>query len=855
MDSQEQIALDSPYEYHVVTPETYNPKNLNTTALNIMLNLPGMSSTLSEGEILRVRAVAITASGLSIIVGIVAISALANYDRRKRVFRHELILFLILCDFFKAIILLLYPLILLCNHHFYTFPALIHILGWGTQFVIEGADFAIFFFAIHFGLLIFKPNWKWKNRKTGNIEGGLYKYKQYIWIITLVLPALMASLVFVNYNKLHWVDPKTVNIVVDNMSNKYYFKPRIGGYKPWVAWCYLPGRNLWYKYMLSWGPRYFLILFIVGLYCSIYIYVTRETAKIKEQLRATKPKSKKAKLTWKDYLKRAFFGIFYILSAFLSMSMDVYTDSTVGSNKSFTTHSNGSSFTKRTSVTSEPNRLNNKGAATIETSMSPEKDQTRYDFKNEDSITSSNETDKAKGTLNVNFDFNQEPKIKNDDIELKDFNNLNNDLELAPETVDKDNREFNKLQREFQKENYDQLKKRRDQIERTVRSVFIYPISYILIWLFPIAADISQNTHEKIFGPIMWLTYLDTFIRPLPCLVHSFVFIFKEKPWQFSWNRVEKKILLDKYMLRGEIGEDEMVKLCHTTLGKRGWYYRSTWNKRNCWKYHENPFKRGYWYVRRFLKCIFHFRKVSFYDNCNDEIYWNRYYYLDTVVPYPNSVISTAFGSESGSNSSSMNGGTYNRFSANNSVNDNYKQFKPSKQNTDTLASQDVYSYSSHRVKLSKEEDIIYVPFWWQFLHRFPMLGGIDLDELNRSVKLRYTNDEDDFTIPGLAFALKSNSQNNSKSDNINKINKLNNIRKSTTHTVNNNHNLTQFKPIVNVTDVNKAKPISNRQVKFDPQISGAGQSKNSFKHNRNNNEDEDNDEENSMDLLAFLNG
>lgn len=857
MDSQEAIDLDSPYTYHVVTPETYNPKNFNTTALNIMLNLPGMSSTLSEDRMLRVRAVAITASGLSIIVGSFAIFALANYDRRRRVFRHELILFLILCDYLKAVILLLYPLILLARKNLYSVTAIIHILGWATQFVIEGADFAIFFFAVHFGLLIFKPNWKWRNKRTGNIEGGLYKYKRYIWIITLVFPALMASLVFVGYNELHWVNPDSVNIVVDNTDAKYHFQPRVGGYKPWVAWCALPGRNLWYKYTLNWGPRYFLILFIVGLYCSIYVFVTRQTAKIKEQLKASKPEGEKENLTWKDYLKKGCCGIFYIISAFFSMSMDVYTDSSMGSNKSLTSPSNGSNFTKRTSVTSN-RAFNNDNINNIENNANnPEKDQTKYEVKNDDSITSSNDTDRGKGILNLDYEMNQDSKIENEDIELNDLANPNNiDLECAPETIVDGNGEVNKLQREFQKQNYEQLKKRRDQIEKTIRSVFIYPISYILIWIFPIAADISQNTHEKRYGPIMWLTYLDTFIRPLPCLVHSFVFIFKEKPWQFTWNRVEQKVLLDKYMLRGEIGEDEMVKLCHSTLGKRGWYYRSTWKKRNCWKRHENPLKRALWYVRRFFKCIFHFRKITFYDNCNDEIYWNRYYYLDTVVPYPNSVISTALGSDTGSASSTVNnGGTHQRFINNNVNNDNSKHSKHSRQHNDTFSSQDAYSYSSHRVQLSREEDIVYIPLWWRFLHFFPMLGGIDLDELNRSVKLRYTNDEDDFTIPGLAFALKS--QNNSKSDKIDKINRLNNIRKSTTHTVNHKHDSNKFEPTGTNPDINDTKQFSNRQVQFNLQASTSGQNNKDSRNNKNNKDTigEGNDDQNSMDLLTFLNG
>lgn len=46
-------------------------------------------------------------------------------------------------------------------------------------------------------------------------------------------------------------------------------------YVPFVTWCYLPARPLVWRYTLAWGPRYFILLTISVLYIALYIYVRR----------------------------------------------------------------------------------------------------------------------------------------------------------------------------------------------------------------------------------------------------------------------------------------------------------------------------------------------------------------------------------------------------------------------------------------------------------------------------------------------------------------------------------------------------------------------------------------------------
>ena len=792
-------------------------KKINTTTLNLALGLPGMCSVFTNNQLLKIRIVAVVSSSLSSCIGICAIYLLYNYDHRKKLFRHELITFLIICDFIKALILLLYPIILLIDNRAYASPSMIQTLGWFTQFATEGSDFAIGFFAIHFALLIFKPNWKWRNKKSGNIEGGLYKYRQFIWPITLLFPAIMASLAFIDYNVIDYVNLSTVNIVDYNDEYAGAFVPRRGGYKPWSAWSYLPARPLWYKYVLSWGPRYFLILMIIAIYVSIYIYVLRETKKIKEQFH---PINGVNDIINEDLNKHSSFfkrriidpvhKALRILLLIATFNLDLSSDDSMEPERSYSANSlyaghnskqgsntdnnlnqplqptalkklnvkkdnNGKIISLKSFIFSDSNTADDKGNAVeypprenegdITTSGNDSPVSQDCSIRKIVSKITDNRTSNSSFSTNKNETISTETKLQENPLIHNIENNDPNNTTTTSHTDDDNNTNtkqeivsnnssinISDLQNQLLKENYAALKKRRAQIQRNLKMIFIYPVSYILIWIFPIAADVSQTHHEMIYGPILWLTYVDTFVRPMSCLVNSCVFILRERPWRYSWKKVEEKNLIDKYMLKGEIGEEEMQKLCESKSGRHGWYYRSMWRKKHCWKHQNNSLKRCLWYVGRFFKRILTFKKIDFYDNCNDELYWSKFYYLDRDAGYPKTRIDSS--SECGlcsnvSSSTSQDRNNGQRTIPQLGACHNAPFLSHNQEFNNTKAS----LYNSPRKELVSE---VFVPWYWRMLHLLPLAGGIDLDELNRSVKLKYANNDDDFIIPGLSFAVNS---------------------------------------------------------------------------------------------------
>lgn len=189
------------------------------------------------------QVVTIVSCSTSIVFCLVAIYAFLAIHPRRRLFRHQLIVLLIFTDLVKAIFILLYPALILSGHTIS--PQGENGLGWLTAFSIEAGDLAILSFAIHTLLTIFNPH----------RAGGLLFLRSYVLCSCLLIPVLLASLAFVNGV----------------------------GYTSFDVYCYLPVRPLWYRFVLSWGPRYAIMLAILVIYCTIYFYVSNELRHMERQ--------------------------------------------------------------------------------------------------------------------------------------------------------------------------------------------------------------------------------------------------------------------------------------------------------------------------------------------------------------------------------------------------------------------------------------------------------------------------------------------------------------------------------------------------------------------------------------------
>lgn len=379
------------------------------------------------------RTLSVTASCLSIGAGLLAFYL--YICMRTKVFRHHLILLLLMFDFGKAVVLLWYPARVLLVPSAYNNSNFCDVVGFFTSAFIEGADLAVLALAIHTALLIF--------RKFSGTEGGLYKYRFYVYGVNILLPLIMAALAFVN-NGRH-------------------------SYSPLITWCYLPVRPVWYRLVLSWVPRYVIFISIIAVYVSIYVYVKMEYSKVIKEFKQSQ-----------TYLHKDYDGTEVVKATppktFVSwLTKPFYETSADGTSQKF-------SFNKLAKAM--------RNSVLYFISYFP-----GFGFL---------EPGQAAPSTPVN--------------ELLDAH--------AQAMVS------------IQRDTLNKFKARRSMIERQIRSIFVYPLAYVFLWLAPFAVHCLQFNYEVHRGPVFWIGSIAAFMQPFNCVVDTIAFMVREKPWADREERI-----------------------------------------------------------------------------------------------------------------------------------------------------------------------------------------------------------------------------------------------------------------------------------------------------------------------------
>lgn len=381
----------------------YSPEESNSLAQDY--------NRYTQGEALLTRSLSLAASSISILAGLVGMYFFLAIDRKKKVFRHQLIIFLIIYDFIKALFLLLYPAKVIAKESLYYDIKFCRVVGFFTAFAIEGSDLAILSFAIHVLLLVYVPQSKLHNGR--NYEGGLYRVRYAVYAVSFLLPALLASLAFVDK----------------------------AGYIPLTNWCYIPSRPLWLRLALSWGPRYFIILSIFIIYGSIYRHVVNKYSKLESTMPESSGKKKERKgILWKVY---KFLKIMLFQRVFFSES---------SSKNSASESSSQSIYAKEASDAREP-----------------------------------------------------------------DYEELN-------------------------QETLEQFERRKSQVERHMRAIFIYPVSYVFLWAIPLIVHALDFRYGLGSHPIVPLNAISAFMQPFNCTIDTLVFFVREKPWKLTTKKVDSDL-------------------------------------------------------------------------------------------------------------------------------------------------------------------------------------------------------------------------------------------------------------------------------------------------------------------------
>ncbi|PHH51215.1 G protein-coupled receptor GPR1 [Ceratocystis fimbriata CBS 114723] len=199
--------------------------------------LNGTLARISNGETLGLHIVSLVFSAISLSV---SATALYLFLTSRRSFRHDLVLLLIISDFTKSLWLFLFPLISLISGPIASASLLCQISGFCLSFGLEAFDIAVLLIAAHAFLSILHPV------ATGGSSNGIYPYRFYAYAIFVCFPMISASLAFLN-------------------------KPL--GYVNTGEYCYIASHPIWPSLFLSWIPRLFTFVTIVVLYVFLYNHV------------------------------------------------------------------------------------------------------------------------------------------------------------------------------------------------------------------------------------------------------------------------------------------------------------------------------------------------------------------------------------------------------------------------------------------------------------------------------------------------------------------------------------------------------------------------------------------------------
>jgi G protein-coupled receptor GPR1 len=146
-----------------------------------------------------------------------------------------LILLLVKSDFLKSAVFVVFPIVSFAWGSIPSDSAFCQISGFALTVGIESSDIAVLLIALHSAMYIFRPRL------------GLYPYRQFAYLVFHLYPVLAASLAFIQGN----------------------------GYENMGHFCYLRTDRSWERLALSWVPRYIIFAGIVVIYAFIYLYIRR----------------------------------------------------------------------------------------------------------------------------------------------------------------------------------------------------------------------------------------------------------------------------------------------------------------------------------------------------------------------------------------------------------------------------------------------------------------------------------------------------------------------------------------------------------------------------------------------------
>ncbi|RKF58606.1 putative plasma membrane g protein coupled receptor [Golovinomyces cichoracearum] len=430
------------------------------------------------------------------------------FFRMRRSFRHDLIMLLINSDMFKAIWAMTYPIVFISSGQMQNQSAICQIAGFFLSVSMVQSDIAILIIAVHSALCIFK------NTQFKTVE-GLYPYRRVAYIFWCTVPISISSLAFV------------------------------GSRRPYITdgpFCCFLIHPFWYREALGWVPRYFVFLFTLGTYCSIYFYARKRlngsSQNLMEIPRLHMSNSDPQSL---PQISRGF------KPGYSSSSRNEMNEirSISKSNQSKHPSLNSAYFmtAKILAQVDENSSINNTRSIEVHSCkesiprfQSPIQSSISLSTSHQSSIISETSADVVKASCSRLGMFmcrssstSEQPPIQprsnvqstKASLTLPEMKNLST---LDPELWHPDLKKRLSMRTE--------TIAKTEQTQRKLRSLFIYPMTYIVIWLIPFIIHLMQFNETYAVRTPFVLAGITTTSIILHAFVNCSLFLVREKPWR-----------------------------------------------------------------------------------------------------------------------------------------------------------------------------------------------------------------------------------------------------------------------------------------------------------------------------------
>ncbi|QIW99710.1 hypothetical protein AMS68_005228 [Peltaster fructicola] len=400
----------------------------------------------------------------------------------RRNFRRDLVLLLILGDILKNFCFIMYGSVNLTRGQIHGADAFCQASGYILQTSLEACDLAVFFVSLHMTLQIFPL----PSTKLG--YDGLYNVRRWVYAIWAILPNLTASVAFI----------------------------ATPAYQVQGALCWLPVRPFWYRLALSWIPRYIITFLILCFAIAIYIHVGVEF----RVFGAARDRKESTDLSVEEAREA-------IGSGTIEASVPFVED-----------HEPELKERAAAPAPTQDDRIRNLRRASSPVWNSP------FDVQVMDDVVrgTRSEAGSRRGSRQVAFNFSDESisPEQTSDLFRPTLPSLHSGVgnSFVQSSAAENAAGAPVLQETKTVDSYASttidaaLRTRRRAMRRQVRSLFIYPVAYLIMWILPFVSHCMNYSDYFAENPVFAISLLSSFCLTALGLVDVVIFSWREQPWR-----------------------------------------------------------------------------------------------------------------------------------------------------------------------------------------------------------------------------------------------------------------------------------------------------------------------------------